>query len=39
MRALLINPRLQTIIEIDYDGTSEAMCKLIGSISSRLPQH
>ena len=30
MRALLINPRLQTITEIDYDGTPEAMCKLVG---------
>ena len=30
MRALLINPKQRTIAEIDYDGTHEAMCKLIG---------
>ena len=36
MRALLINPRLQTITEIDYDGTSEAMCKLIGCDSFKV---
>ena len=30
MRALLINPKQRTITEIDYDGTPQAMCKLIG---------
>ena len=30
MRALLIDPRRRTITEIEYDGTSKAMCKLIG---------
>ena len=36
MRALLINPKQRTITEIDYDGTPEAMCKLIGCDSFKI---
>ena len=36
MRALLINPKRRTITEIDYDGTPEAIGKLIGCSVSRV---